>query len=209
MKAWRKRGIALGICVCLALCLTGCRSTAGQSPSDTPTESWQVDENALTDEYLISLISGMEIGLTDKNSFTFSDPTELSEAELYLCFLLLSDYDELEAKYWDSENQVFLFTSDVITARLSKYFKDFDFDITQDSEYDAQADAIVTPSASGFGGDRRFVLTDKSLDGNTVTFTVGFYGFDDDVDEADPYQTKAYTIEFYDGGYYYLSAVLI
>ena len=163
----------------------------------------------MTDEYLISLISGMEIGLTDKNSFTFSDPTELSEEELYLCFLLLSDCDELEAKCWDSENQNFLFTSDVITARLSKYFKDFDFDITQDSEYDAQADAIVTPSASGFGGDRRFVLTDKSLDGNTVTVTVGFYGFDDDVDEADPYQTKAYTIEFYDGGYYYLSAVII
>lgn len=209
MNAWRKRGIALGICACLALCLTGCQPAASQNSSDIPTESWQVDENALTDEYLISLISGMEIGLTDKNSFTFSDPTELSEEELYLCFLLLSDYDELEAKYWDSENQIFLFTSDVITARLSKYFKDFDFDITQDSEYDAQADAIVTPSASGFGGDRRVVLTDKSLDGNTVTFTVGFYGFDDNVDEADPYQTKAYTIEFYDGGYYYLSAVII
>ena len=53
----------------------------------------------MTDEYLISLISGMEIGLIGKNSFTFSDPSELSEAELHLCFLLLSDYDELEASY--------------------------------------------------------------------------------------------------------------
>lgn len=199
MKAWRKRGIALCVSACLFLCLTGCQSAGG----------WQVDENALTDEYLISLISGMEIGLTGANSFTFSDPTELSEEELYLCFLLLSDYDELETNYWDSENQVFLFTGDVITARLSKYFKDFDFDITRDPKYDAQADAIVTPSASGFGGDRRLLLTDKSLDGNTVTFTVEFYGADDNVDEAAPYQTKAYTIEFYDGGYYYLSAVLI
>lgn len=163
----------------------------------------------MTDEYLISLISGMEIGLTGDNSFTFSDPTELSEAELYLCFLLLSDYDELEANYYDPENQVFIFTSDVITGQLSKYFKEFTFDITQDYNYDAQADAIVTPLASGFGGNRQFILTDKNLDGNTVTFTVDFYGFDDNVDETDPYQTKTYTIEFYDGGYYYLSAVII
>lgn len=108
----------------------------------------------MTDEYLISLISGMEIGLIGDNSFTFSAPAELSESELYLCFLLLSDHDELVAKYWDDEDQVFTFTSDVITAQLSKYFKDFHFDITQDYNYDAQADAIVTPLASGFGGDR-------------------------------------------------------
>lgn len=240
MKTWRKKGITLGVCACLALCLAGCQPSASQNSPGTPTESgtpsagiapqapssdpqvpvaspdntpsvnsWQVDESTLTDEYLISLISGMEIGLTGDNSFTFSDPTELSEAELYLCFLLLSDYDELEANYWDSENQVFIFTSDVITEQLSKYFKDFHFDITQDSNYDAQADAIVTPLASGFGGDRQFILMDKSLDGNTVTFTVDFYGIDDNVDETDPYQTKTYTIEFYDGGYYYLSAVII
>lgn len=151
----------------------------------------------------------MEIGLTGTYSFTFSDPAELSEAELYLCFLLLSDYDELEANCWDSENQVFIFTSDVITAQLSKYFKDFDFDITQDSEYDGQADAIVTPLASGFGGGRQLILTDKSLAGNTGTFTVDFYSVADNVEEADPYQTKTYTIEFYDGGYFYLSAVII
>ena len=163
----------------------------------------------LTDEYLISLISSMEIGLIWDNSFTFSDPTELSEAELYLCFLLLSDYDELEANYWDPENKVFIFTSDVITAQLSKYFKDFHFDITQDYEYDAQADAIVIWTASGFGGDRRFILTDKSLDGNTVTFTVDFYWWGVNVNETAPVQTKTYTIEFYDGGYYYISAVII
>lgn len=178
-------------------------------PDEAPTTSaWQVDGSTLTDEYLISLISGMEIGLIGDNSFTFSAPAELSESELYLCFLLLSDHDELVAKYWDDEDQVFTFTSDVITAQLSKYFKDFHFDITQDYNYDAQADAIVTPLASGFGGDRRIILTDKSLDGNTVTFTIDFYGFDDNVDETDPYQTKTYTIEFYDGGYYYLSAVI-
>lgn len=216
MKIWRKRGVALGLCACLSLCLTGCRPAASQNTPGTPTESgtpsasgWQVDENALTDEYLISLISRMEIGLTGTNSFAFSAPTELSETELYLCFLLLSDYDELEANYWDSENQVFIFTGNVITAKLAKYFKDFHFDITQDPEYDAQADAIVTPLASGFGGDRQLILTDKSLDGNTVTFTVDFYGVDDNVEETNPYQAKTYTIEFYDGGYYYLSAVII
>lgn len=236
MKTWRKRGISLGMCACLSLCLAGCQPAARQTSPGTPAESgtpsagissqapssgpqvpisspsassWQVDESTLTDEYLISLISGMEIGLTGDNSFTFSDPTELSEAELYLCFLLLSDYDELEANYYDPENQVFTFTSDVITDQLSKYFKDFHFDITQDSNYDAQADAIVTPLASGFGGDLQFILKDKSLDGNTVTFTVDFYGFDDNVDETDPYQTKTYTIEFYDGGYYYLSATSV
>lgn len=218
-KTWRKREIALGVCACLFLCLTGCQTAASKNSPGTPTESgtpddlpsasWQVDENTLTDEYLISLISPMEIGLTGTYSFTFSNPAELSEAELYLCFLLLSDYDELEANCWDSENQVFIFTGDVINAQLSKYFKDFYFDITQDSEYDGQADAIVTPLASGFGGDRQFILTDKSLAGNTGTFTVDFYSVDDNVEEADPDQTKTYTIEFYDGGYFYLSAVII
>ena len=204
--------------------LAGCQAGGGQNPdasAQAPSDevqslapssegsSWQVDESTLTDEYLLSLVNIMEIGLTGDNSFTFSDPTELSEAELYLCFLLLSDYDELEANYWDPENQVFIFTSDVITEQLSKYFKDFRFDITQDSNYDAQADAIVTPLASGFGGDRQFILTNKDLDGNVVTFTADLYGFDDNVDETDPYQTKTYTIEFYDGGYYYLSAVTV
>ena len=231
IKTWRKRGISLGMCACLSLCLAGCQPAASQTSPGTSTESgtpsagissqapssgpisspsansWQVDERTLTNEYLISLISEMEIGLTGDNSFTFSDPTELSESELYYCFLLLSDHDELVENYWDDENQVFTFTSDVITDQLSKYFKDFHFDITQDSNYDAQADAIGTPLASGFGGDRYMKVVDKSLDGNTVSFTANFY--DDYEMQSDPYETKTYTIEFYDGGYYYLSATSV
>ena len=234
MKTWRKRGIALGVCACLSLCLTGCQpaasqtspgtlaesgtpsaSISSQAPSGNPqvpisspsASSWQVDESTLTDEYLISLVINMEVGLVGDNSFTFSSPTELSESELYHCFLLLSDHDEFVEKYWDDEDQVFTFTSDVITAQLSKYFKDFNFDITQDYNYDAQANAIVTPLASGFGGDRYMKVVDKSLDGNTVSFTANFY--DDYEMQTEPYEAKTYTIEFYDGGYYYLSSVLL
>lgn len=226
-----KKMTAITLGFCLFCALSGCQTSPSQnapsapletnapsmetvspppviSPDMEPTASaWHVDEDMLTDEYLISLVIDMEVGLVGDNSFTFSTPTELSESELYLCFLLLSDHDELVERYWDEENEVFTFSSDVITAQLSKYFKDFYFDITQNHNYDAQADAIVTPLASGFGGDRYMKIMDKSLDGNTVSFTVNFY--DDYEMRSDPYEAKTYTIEFYDGGYYYLSSNLL
>lgn len=45
----------------------------------------------------------------------------------------------------------------------------------------------------------------KSINGNIVTFTADFY--EDCKMQGQLCQSKTCTIEFYDGGYYYLSAV--
>lgn len=49
-------------------------------------------------------------------------------------------------------------------------------------------------------------VTDKEIKDNTVTFTADFY--DNYERQGTPVQTKTYAIEFYDGGYYFLSAVI-
>ncbi len=159
----------------------------------------------MMDSYLLSLVLDMEVGL----DITFSDPDELTELELYKMFLLRSDYTQLEEECWNEDEERFYFTSERICETLSRYLKHYRFDITQDSEYDPAAGAIVTPLASGFGGDRAVKVASKSLQGDTVTFTVDFYdGYGDDGQpQGNIYKTKAYAIEFYEGGYYYLYAV--
>lgn len=224
-KQWLQTSFVLALCICLTLGLAGCQPDSSQNTLSAPVKSripsteavhqvlgtspdaqpavWQVEENILTDEYLISLVISMEAGLVGDNSFTFSAPEELSESELYLCFLLLSDHDELLANYWE-DDEAFVFTSDVIVAQLSKYFKNFHFDITQDYNYNAEMEAIVTPQASGFGGNRYIKVADKILEGNTVSFTANFYN--DYEMQTKPYEVKTYGIEFYEGGWYYLYA---
>lgn len=181
--------------------------------ADEPPEEitpWQLDENALTDEYLISLVIDREIELGDK--FVFSDPDELSSDSLYILFLGTSDYDELEEKYWHDDEKLFYFPAEPIIAQLSNYLKHFNYDITQDHKYDAAANAIVTPLASGFGGDRTMKVTGKTVDGNVVTFTADFYVDSQWVDGewlgGEVYMTKTYSIELREDGFYYLSAVV-
>ena len=60
--------------------------------------------------------------------------------------------------------------------------------------------------ASGFGGGMASKLREKSVNGNTVTFTVDYYAYDD-VDLTTSLHAKTYTITFYHGGYFYDSAV--
>ena len=159
----------------------------------------------LSETHLTYLVLEPEIALLNSNSFTFSDPEELSISELYTLFLVLTDYEILEQKY-NAGDELFYFTGDFITAQLQKYFKSFRFDITEHERYDPAADAIVTPIASGFGGDRYTQMTSLEwADENTVVFTLSFY--DNYELTGTPYMAKEYAIEFYNEGYYYLYAV--
>ncbi len=180
---------------------------SAQPSRSQPQDGWKLDESILTDDYLISLVIRFEVSLEHegRERFIFDERQPLTASQLYRAFLLLSDYDELEAKYWNEADGKFYFTSDVIVDKLSRYFKNVSFDITQYPEYDAGANAIVTPLASGFGGDRYMKLTEKSVNGNIVTFTADFY--EDYGLTGNVYQAKTYGIEFYEGGFYYLYAV--
>lgn len=218
---------AISLVLSLTLSLSACNPAAEDTPSDLvspptavqPSQSpespslvpvpesdspWQVDESLLTDDYLISLVIDFEVSI-GQDGFFFNEEQQLTESQLYTAFLLLSDYDELVEKYWNADDENFYFTSDGISAKLSEYFKTFTFDITQDYDYDAETKAIVTPLASGFGGDRYMKVTDKEISGNIVTFTADFY--EDYERQGAVFMTKTYGIEFYKGGWYYLYAV--
>lgn len=135
-----KMVVAISIILCLMLGLSGCKvkqedaappvpsvdvpsvetviPPSSEEDADAPTESlWQLDESQLTDESLLSIVMPMEIALLRDNAFVFSDPNELNETQLYLAFLILTDYSELE-KYQSKEDQLFYFKSDVIISHL-------------------------------------------------------------------------------------------
>lgn len=159
------------------------------------------------DEDLLRLLTSMEIGLTGTNTFTFRSASELTSEELYLSFLLLTPYDEL-IRCWDESAQNFYFTEDDICAELSKYYRNFHLDIRQNQYYDVSARAIVTPSASGFGGGRNIVIEEKTMEGDILTVTAAFYKMDDQTYAPENCQLrKIYTLERYDGGWYFLSAI--
>ena len=179
-----------------------------------PEEPWRVDEAMLTDQYLIDLVLDKESALSRIGGFTFDDPTELTSSQLHVCFLLLTSHDEcsqfLRKGAWQGhEMDTFYIPEDFILSRLSKYFKEFHYDITEDSNYDPAENCIVTWTVTGFGGGPDMDILSKSFEGNTVTFTGGLYWYQEARDASvRPYfAKKTYTIEFYEGGYYYLSAI--
>ena len=176
-------------------------STMWLSTYDTP----QLSAQATDPEALMSLVINMEVGMLGEHGFNFSDPSEFTSDELYTAYLLLAAEEELQARYNEAEQKYFISTRH-ITAVLDRYFKDYSFDITQCSQYDATFDGIVTSTVSGFGGNRFMKILNVSQKEGTleVRFDADFYA---DETEKDVTMQKSYTIEFYDDGYYYLSAM--
>lgn len=157
----------------------------------------------LSDETLKALVLTPEICLVDEG-FTFRRGMELGEEDLYLLFLIRSDYEVLETCY-RPETQMFYFSEEMIVDELARHFEDFSFDITQLSLYDAEADAVVTPLASGFGGNRAIAVEDTRVYGSVVEVDVGFY--DNYELTGDPTAIKTYTIQYFEDGCRFLSAV--
>ena len=120
-------------------------------------------------------------------------------------FLLLTPKQELEATY-EKQDKMYHITQGMIEHTLSQYMKGYSLDISKSKNYDAATDEIVVPTVSGFGGDSLAKLREKSVDGNTVTFTVDYYS-PDDVNYASVQKSKTYTVTFLYGQYRYESAV--
>ena len=168
---------------------------------------WMLDADALNDEDVIfNVLCPPEIGLVDEG-FTFDSPDELSSDRLFMLFLLWTDYEDLAACQ-NPEDQQFYFEEEQIRSTLDRYFKEYVLDMTEIPSYDSEHDAVVVGNASGFGGDRDMRIVDREVEGNTVTFTVDFHQrlYFDERPDTEVYQQKVYTIEFYDGGYYFLCA---
>ena len=171
---------------------------------DDDWDDWKLDEGKLTDNYLLSLVTTLEIGMTSA-PFTFDRPKDLTQEQLWLMFLLLTPSHELEATY-KSSDKMYHVTQEMVEDTLISYLQYFYFDITKNPGYDAASGEIVVPTVSGFGGWRSYKLRDKRVDGNTVTFTVD-YGAGDDPELTAPEYAKTYTITFVYGRYRYESAV--
>lgn len=167
-------------------------------------DDWKLDEEKLTDNYLLSLVTTLEIGMTSA-PFEFSKVKDLTQEQLWLMFLLLTPSHELEATY-KSSDKMYHVTQEMMDATLSNYLDGYTLDISKDADYDAASGEIVVPMVSGFGGWISYKLRDKSVDGNTVTFTVD-YGAGDDLELTSPEYAKTYTITFHRGSYFYDSAV--
>ena len=157
----------------------------------------------LRDEALEALVLTPEICLVDEG-FTFRRGMELGEEDLYLLFLAWSDYEVLETCY-RPDTQMFYFPEEMIVEELARHLQDFSFDITQLSAYDTEADAVVTPLASGFGGDRAIAVEDTRVYGSVVEVDVGFY--DNYELTGDPRAVKTYTLQYFEDGFRFLSAV--
>lgn len=157
----------------------------------------------LEDDALFSMLLSSEVALVDEG-FTFRNSCELGEPKLYLLFLLWTDYGELEACY-SQEDEMFHFSQEMIEAHLAPYLREFSFDITADYRYDPAEGMIVTPLASGFGGDRPMRLLEKRVDGSFVEVDLGVY--EDYEFQGEPKYVKTYTLQFHPDGCYILSAV--
>ena len=182
----------------------GCGVWSDVSLVPNEEEDWELDGKKLTDAYLLSLVTSLENGMTAE-PFAFQKASELSEKQLWLMYLLLTpDYD-LEATY-QSADKMYHITPDAMDRTLYRYLEGYTLDISKDADYDEKAGEIVTQMVSGFGGGMASKLREKSVNGNTVTFTVDYYAYDD-VDLTTSLHAKTYTITFYRGGYFYDSAV--
>ena len=165
---------------------------------------WKPDEEALTDDYLLSLVASLELGMTAA-PFTFDRPKDLTQQQLWLMFLLLTPEAELEATY-EKQDGMYHITQKMMENTLISYLESFRLDFTKAPGYDAAQGEIVVPMVSGFGGGMLAKLREKHVDGNTVTFTVDYYA-GDDVQYTAPEYAKTYTMTFRYGGYHYDAAV--
>ena len=165
---------------------------------------WKVDVSKLTDSYLVSLVHTLELGMTAV-PFTFDRPKDLTPEQLWLMFLLLTPKQELEVTY-EKTDKMYHITKDRMEDTLISYLQYYRFDITKNPGYDEASGEVIVPTVSGFGGDSLAKLREKSVDGNTVTFTVDYYS-PDDVNYATVQKSKTYTVTFLYGRNRYESAV--
>ena len=182
----------------------GCGVWSDVSLVPNEEEDWTLDGKKLTDAYLLSLVTSLENGMTAE-PFAFQKASELSEKQLWLMYLLLTPRHDLEATY-QSADQMYHITPDAMDRTLCRYLEGYTLDISKDADYDEKTGEIVTWTVSGFGGGMASKLREKNVNGNTVTFTVDYYAYDD-ADFTTSLHAKTYTITFYHGGYFYDSAV--
>lgn len=163
-------------------------------------ESWELDGQMLTDGYLLSLVDGVELGMTAA-PFTFESAKKLNAQQLWLCYLLLTPEATREAAFREDDG-LYHVTKEMMDETLTRYFKGYRLDITQipGIDIDEANGAVLAKTLSGFGGENFPKLREKTVDGNTVTFTVDYYQNSNMQEIA---KTKQYTITFRKGGYTY------
>lgn len=165
----------------------------------------QLSAQATDPDALLPLAQVLEDQLQYQYELNFADASELTSDQLYLAYLVLATPEELQARYNESEKQYFISWRHV-TPVLDRYFVGYNWDITECALYDSTFDGIVTNELKLFDKTPQLkVVEAEQVDGsNQVRFTVDFYA---DETQQEVTKQKVYTVEFYDDGYYYLSAM--
>lgn len=162
-------------------------------------------EEGVPEEELLTMLVACECGLVN-DGFTFDDPGQLRAGQLYLLFLLWTDYPALETCQSPDDGQ-FYFSEAFIRRTLDCYLQGYAFDITACDSYDPDCGMIVTPIASGFGGNRNMQLTDRRKDGDLTIYTADFYAADtEEIAGNTPFARKEYVLRCEDGGFTFVSA---
>ena len=169
--------------------------------SESTEDSTELISEQLSDKDLLSLILQPEIALP-RGQFSFRNPCELPDKTLFTLFLVWTDYSILE-QYYDTQTGLFSFPQELIISSLDARLENYTFDITQCDNYNPMTGQIVVQTASGFGGDRAAQLSSTTFSGDTAILTVDFY--DNYEFQGVPEYQKEYVIQFYDGGYRFLS----
>lgn len=176
--------------------------------AETATESgWELDPTSTTEEYLLSLVVPLEIAMANCGEFTYSE-YGLTADQMFMAFLTLSSPEELE-QFVNAEGTLYTVPEDAVTEKLANYFPNFIFHETDDMIYDIKVSdgAVSWPVALQITGNRYARVLETEIDGDTVTFLVGYYA--NAAMEGIPYVEKSYSIGFYDGGYRYGNAAVV
>lgn len=142
----------------------------------------------------------------------FDNESELSSDELFDFFLYSLweglDNEEIDDKWqyysdkWcNNETGNFLINEEDITKQLNKYFKEYNFDISECDSYNPSTGKINIPIITGWGGCVFTKIRNKSIDYdiNRVKLIVDYY---QDQTYQKLKETKEYIFEFYNGGYF-------
>ena len=135
-------------------------------------------------EHWFRLFYEIEVG-----EFAFDSSTPLSDDALLVAYAALAEESEKEVGKYSS---FYVFKEEKVKQVLDRYFKDYTFKLENTSlklaSYYYMSYAMYEYQTS---------ITDIKIDGNILTFTMVF--------EPNECLKKQYTLEFYDGGYYFVS----
>jgi hypothetical protein len=162
----------------------------------------------LPDDELAWRLAG-HIDLSLRDALLFTDPETIPSEALFMLFLIKLNVEHYEygrdrEAYYDPELNLYIVPLADVRDTLDRYLESYILEPNELYGWDAEQEAFLWWTLSGFGGDRWPKLTERIWDGNLLTITVDFC----DEPRETVFYTKTYRVRVYADRYVYLSIVL-